>query len=65
MKPEECVVFEDSRSGMLAAIAAKMPLVCVQSHPSIDSSLCKHKISDFRKITLKELLNFPDDHSSS
>lgn len=55
VRPDECVVLEDSRSGMMAARAAGMRLVCVQSHPSIDTSTCSLKIKDFRGLSPKDL----------
>jgi HAD superfamily hydrolase (TIGR01509 family) len=50
VSPSECVVIEDSRSGMMAARAAGMGLVCVQSHPSLDTSGCSMMIKDFTGV---------------
>ncbi len=55
MRPEECVVLEDSRSGMAAARAAGMRLVCVLSHPAVDSSACSMSITDFRGLKPQDL----------
>ena len=55
ISPGDCLVFEDSRSGMAAAKAAGMRLVCVKSHPAIDASMCRRSIRDFTKLRLKDL----------
>ncbi len=55
LRPEECVVLEDSRSGMAAARAAGMRLVCVKSHPAVDSSACSMSIKDFRGLRPQDL----------
>jgi HAD superfamily hydrolase (TIGR01509 family) len=57
VRPEECVVIEDSRSGMLAAMAAGMKLVCMIAHPALDSSACRIKIRDFTGLSADELLS--------
>ena len=40
-------MIEDSVSGMKAARAAGMRLICVFSHPSVDASACDFMIRDF------------------
>lgn len=47
--PSECIAIEDSVSGMKAARSAGMRLVCVYSHPSVDTGVCDLTIKDFRE----------------
>ncbi len=56
LRPDECVGIEDSRSGILSVKAAGMRLVCVQSHPAVDTSLCAMRIRDFRGLRLDVVL---------
>ncbi|MFN7991799.1 MAG: HAD family phosphatase [Candidatus Micrarchaeia archaeon] len=51
--PGDCLVIEDSRSGMMAAKAAGMRLVCVFSHPSVDTATCDITIEDFDGLDRK------------
>ncbi|MFH2105860.1 MAG: HAD family phosphatase [Candidatus Micrarchaeota archaeon] len=44
LKPDECLVVEDSKNGVKAGKAAGMAVVCVESPAKID---CKYKIKDF------------------
>ncbi|MBI5046126.1 HAD family phosphatase, partial [Candidatus Micrarchaeota archaeon] len=52
LKLEECVVIEDSLSGMKAAKAAGMKLICVASHPGVDAIMCDRKIVDFKNLKI-------------
>jgi HAD superfamily hydrolase (TIGR01509 family) len=51
-KPSECLVIEDSRSGVKAGKAAGMTVVCVESPAKID---CKYKIRDFAEFPVELL----------
>lgn len=55
LRPDECIVLEDSRSGMAAAKAAGMKLVCVRSHPAVDIAACSMSIDDFRGLKPEDL----------
>lgn len=55
VKPEECVAFEDSLSGMISVKAANLPLICVYAHPDLDQSRCDLKIKDYLKLKITDL----------
>jgi len=56
--PENCIVFEDSPNGLLAAKSARMYCVVIQSDNKIISELsgADHLIQSFREITLARLI---------
>ncbi len=56
VEPSECVGIEDSASGIKAVRAAGMRLVCVKSHPSVDTSMCSLSLEDFRGVKLSDIL---------
>ncbi|HLC68405.1 MAG TPA: HAD family phosphatase [Candidatus Bilamarchaeaceae archaeon] len=53
VKPSECIAIEDSPSGINAAHAAKMTVMCVQSPAPVDKNKCNYTIKDF--------IRFPKD----
>lgn len=54
--PEECLVFEDSYSGCKAGKAARMQVIWVKPHDSMEPPQCDEIIEDFRKKP-RNLLN--------
>lgn len=61
VSPENCVVFEDSHSGITAAISAGAKVVGVlTSHTKDELPSCHHYIQDYRDMSLacvEQLLN--------
>lgn len=56
-QPEECIVFEDSLNGIIAAKAARMKAVLIP-----DKTLSGDKRVAIADLELKSLLNFKEDH---
>lgn len=57
VKPEECLVIEDSYSGCQGARAAGMRLVWVRPHPSMSPPDCDLVVEDFTDPKLTDILN--------
>ncbi|MBN1169737.1 HAD family phosphatase [Candidatus Micrarchaeota archaeon] len=56
VKPEECLVIEDSYSGAQAAKAAGMKLVWFRPHPSLEAPDCDLVSEDFTDQEIRKLL---------
>lgn len=55
LKPEECLVIEDSFSGITAAKRANIPFVCMESPGSHELKDCSAKIKDYKEFPLEIL----------
>jgi HAD superfamily hydrolase (TIGR01509 family) len=62
VKPEECIAFEDSANGALAAKRAGMKCVIVPNTVTKDLDFCEvdHQLESMAQIELKELVSFLD-----
>ena len=56
VRPEECLVIEDSYSGCQAAKAAGMKLVWFQPHPSMKAPPCDLVATDFTDEQIKDII---------
>ena len=56
VKPEECLVIEDSYSGCQAARAAGMKLVWFRPHPSMNTPPCDLVAEDFTDKKIKSMI---------
>jgi len=55
--PKDCIVFEDSRSGIQAAQSANMtPVLIMTTHNKSDFNNIEYAYSNFTEINLDELL---------
>lgn len=60
VSPENCLVFEDSKHGMIAALAAKMKLILIPENPLNDESwfhLADYKLNSMLDFDLSMLRN--------
>jgi HAD superfamily hydrolase (TIGR01509 family) len=60
VKPEECIAFEDSANGALAAKRAGMKCVTIPNTVTRDLDFCKvdHSLESMANMELKELISF-------
>ncbi len=60
VKPEECIAFEDSANGALAAKRAGMKCVTVPNSVTKELEFCEvdHRVESMAEMELKELLMF-------
>lgn len=60
LKPEECLVFEDSANGALAAKRAGMRCVIVPNQVTSGLSFCEvdHRLTSMEEMSLEELIRF-------
>jgi HAD superfamily hydrolase (TIGR01509 family) len=60
VEPDSCIVFDDSKTGLLAGIAAKMKVVGVlTTHKKSELPICNLYIKDFAELTVAQLNEIP------
>ena len=63
LKPKECVVFEDAKSGVEAAIRGEFHCIAINRHHNLESLKKADKIvNDLGEMTLDEILNIGEKH---
>ncbi len=63
LKPEECVVFEDAKSGVEAALNGKFYCVAIDRHHNPEVLKGAHKlVKDLDELTLEEILSMGKDN---
>lgn len=63
LKPEECVVFEDAKSGVEAALNGKFYCVAIDRHNKPEALKGAHKlVKDLGELTVEEILSMGKDN---